>query len=57
MGILDILNTKGKMKTGRHFALAVEWTEIQRRLREELTFTQFLDVIKPVLEYFMESEK
>ena len=56
MGILDTFTAKGKMKTGPNVAKAIKWVEIQRQMKE-LSFPQFLDVIKPVLAFFQEEDE
>lgn len=56
MGILDVFTTKGKMKKGPALAKAIFWVDIQRQMKE-LTFPQFLDVVKPVLDYFQEQDE
>ena len=56
MAITDPLTKKGEFKSGKAFAKAIHWQDIQRQMGK-LSFKQFKEVIMPVLDMFKESGK
>ena len=55
MGFLDIFTKGGKMKKAAALSKAIYWTEIQDDLKR-LTFSQFKQVVFPVIQMFQEEE-